>query len=154
MSPKSSFPIMPMRMFRVATLFFLCLPLLTSAELLIEDPWTPEAPPGRLMAGFMTLTNTGDSAINLVAAESPQFDRVEIHTMVMEEGVMRMRRLDQLVIEAGEMIELKPGGHHLMMMQPLKHFARDDQLNITLIDESGRTWPLVSTIRPRQPAAK
>ena len=44
--------------------------------------------------------------------------------MAMTDGVVRMRRLEQgLEIGAGQSVELKPGGHHLMFMglgQPLE----------------------------------
>ena len=117
--------------------------------LTIADAWTPEAPPGRTMAGFMTLHNTGDQAISLTAARSPQFGRVEIHTMSMDDGVMRMRRLDRLVIDPGATVRLEPGGLHLMLFEPRNRLAVGDAIAITLIGADGQSHELTSTIQPR-----
>ena len=117
--------------------------------LVIDDPWSPEAPPGRMMAGFLTLENTGTEAIALVDGDSPEFSHVEIHTMIMDEGVMRMRKLDELVIEPGEIVELKPGGLHLMLMQPSQTFKAGQTIDITLLDKQGNEYGLVSEVRKR-----
>lgn len=115
----------------------------------IIDPWTPEAPPGRMMAGFMTLTNDSDEPIMLVDATSPLFERVEIHTMIMDDGVMRMRRLEHLTIEPGQSVSLEPGGKHLMLMGPGERLSSGDRIPVTLIDSNDVEYRLTSVVRPR-----
>jgi periplasmic copper chaperone A len=118
-------------------------------QLQIVDPWTPEAPPGRMMAGFMTLSNHGDVPIVLVDARSPLFERVEIHTMIMDDGVMRMRRLEHLTIEPGQSVSLEPGGKHLMLMRPRESLAQGDEIPLTLVDADDNEHDLISVVRPR-----
>lgn len=132
-------------------LHLLFLPLLAVSEPALEiiDPWSPEAPPGRMMAGFMALHNPTDTAIVLVDARSPQFGHVEIHTMVMDDGVMRMRRLEQLPIEPGAGVSLEPGGLHLMFIEPLEPLRVGDHISVELIDERGRAHPLQAEVRVR-----
>ncbi len=125
-----------------------CHPL-AAEPLDIDNPWTPEAPPGRMMAGFMTLTNLSDEPIVLVDAFSPLFERVEIHTMIMEDGVMRMRRLEHLTIEPGESVALEPGGKHLMLMRPREKLSTGDQIPVILIDSNDIEHQLISIVRPR-----
>lgn len=138
------------------TLLILASALLLSAcqapegELQIVDPWTPEAPPGRMMAGFMQLVNSTTDDIVLVDAASPQFGHVEIHTMDMEDGVMRMRRLEQLVLPAGQTVTLEPGGLHIMLIEPLDHYPAGSQLEIDLLTLDGSRISLISEVRPRQ----
>lgn len=122
---------------------------LADNRLEVIDAWSPEAPPGRMMAGFMELRNHSDEAIVLVDATSPQFGHVEIHTMVMEDGVMRMRRLDQLPIEPGDGVTLEPGGLHLMFIEPLGQMRLGDLIDVELIDEQGRSYPLQAEVRAR-----
>jgi copper(I)-binding protein len=55
----------------------------------------------------------GAVADALVAASAPGA-RVELHTMAMDGGVMKMRALERLPMAAGETVALKPGGAHLM----------------------------------------
>lgn len=136
---------------QVVLISLLLLPTVVLADqgLVISDAWSPEAPPGRMMAGFMELRNTGTEAIVLVDGDSPLFGHVEIHTMIMEEGVMRMRRLDELVIEPGQIVQLRPGGLHLMLIEPLGPLGLGDTIDITLVDDQGNRYPLVSEVRKR-----
>lgn len=126
------------------------LPLLAADQLVIDQPWSPEAPPSRMMAGFMSLHNPGEHDVVLVDAESPQFDRVEFHTMSMDDGVMRMRRLEQLTIPAGETIELKSGGLHLMLLQPKDHYRTGDSLEVTLVAADKSRIMVNAEVRPRR----
>lgn len=131
----------------------ICPLALAEPALHIADPWSPEAPPGRMMAGFMELHNASDQAIRLVDAASPLFGHVEIHTMFMDDGVMRMRRLDELVIEPGQSVSLRPGGLHLMLIEPLEPqepLAAGDRIAIELLDDQGRAYQLEAEVRVRQ----
>jgi periplasmic copper chaperone A len=123
--------------------------LMADSPLEFDDPWSPLAPPGRTMAGFVTIHNHGDSDIALVDATSPQFGRVEIHTMTMDEGVMRMRRLEELVVASGRMVVLQPGGRHLMLFEPSTEFENGDTIDVELIDSEGGTHAIELRVRPR-----
>ena len=53
----------------------------------------------------------------LIAAQAAIAQRVEIHSMEMDGGVMRMRAVDGgLAIAAGDSVTLAPGGLHIMLM--------------------------------------
>lgn len=132
-------------------LIALCCMSFTSAhaQLEITDAWSPEAPPGRTMAGFMTLENTGDASVTLMDGQSPQFGRIEIHDMINDDGVMRMRRLDQLVIEANETVSLKPGSFHLMLMEPKANLVRGDTIDLVFVDDQGNNHPIILAVRSR-----
>ena len=59
----------------------------------------------------------------LVGAQSPVAGVVEIHEMRRDGDVMRMRAVPKIELPAGETVELKPGGYHVMLMDlkaPLK----------------------------------
>jgi len=142
-----------MRVYRIVSALIV-LALLTGAasagQLIFHDAWSPLAPPGRMMAGFVQIQNQGEAPVVLVDGHSEQFGRIEIHTMDMEDGVMRMRRLDQLSIAPGETVELAPGGLHLMLIQPLRQFEIGQVIDLELIDASGQRWPLQAEVRERR----
>ncbi len=99
------------------------------AKLEVSDAWTRLAPPGApVMAGYASVKNAGTEARQIVSARSPDFDRVKMHSMSMDDGVMRMRKLDHLDLPAGESVELAPGGLHLMLFGPKREFAADDKI--------------------------
>lgn len=85
----------------------------------VRDGWIRAAPPSaRVTAAYLTLDNTGggDRVIEAVCAEG--FDTVEIHETRAVDGAAQMRPLDRLVVPAGAVVELVPGGTHLMLIGP------------------------------------
>jgi copper(I)-binding protein len=92
----------------------------SASWIVVKDPWLRATPNGAKVAGgYVTITNTGTSADTLVAATISAAPVGEIHTMSMENGVMHMGRLDHgLAIPPGATITLKPGGDHLMFLNP------------------------------------
>jgi copper(I)-binding protein len=58
----------------------------------------------------------------------------EIHEMKMEGDVMRMRALkDGLALPAGQAVELKPGGYHVMLMDLTAALPKDTSIPLTLV---------------------
>lgn len=107
--------------------------------LVIENPWARATPPGAPVAGgFLVVRNTGKADDRLVSATSPDADKVELHEMRMDGGVMRMRRMDEgLAIAAGGTLALAPGGYHLMFIGPKHPFAAGQTVTATLRFEHG-----------------
>lgn len=87
-----------------------------------QDAWVRGTVPGQDTSGaYMKLVSTSNVA--LVRAESPASKAVELHSMRMEGGVMKMRNEPRLELSAGKTIELAPSGLHLMLVgvsRPLK----------------------------------
>jgi hypothetical protein len=105
----------------------------TCGELTVADAWVRLAPPtAPVMAGYLTLANTGDAALTVTSGSSAGFERVELHDMTHENGVMKMRKLDQIEVAAGGKVELAPGGMHLMLIGPKQAFAVGDSVEVTL----------------------
>jgi copper(I)-binding protein len=74
--------------------------------------------PGRQMsAGYFVLTNNTDSPIRITAATSPQFGMVEMHETTIEDGIARMREIEELVVPANSSVTFERGGKHLMLMR-------------------------------------
>lgn len=84
----------------------------------------PSVPGARNGGGFLTIANQGKADDRIVGASSPACGHVELHTMVVENDVMRMREVDAIPVAAGRSLRMVPGsGYHLMFMdlkQPLK----------------------------------
>jgi hypothetical protein len=109
-------------------------PSVQACELSLVDGWVRTAPPtAKVMAGFGNLHNPGTVESTLVRVTSPQFGRVEVHEMSMDGGVMKMRALESIKVEAGESIALAPGGTHLMLFDPVAPLASGDRVEVKLI---------------------
>ena len=87
-------------------------------------------------AAYLKITNNGVSDDRLIAAKSAIAKRVEIHSMELDQGVMRMRAVDGgLVIAAGDSVTLAPGGLHIMLMGLTTDLAPGTQHEIILVFE-------------------
>ncbi len=91
-------------------------------EINITDNWVRATAEGQdVGAAYMTITSASDTS--LVNVESSASDSIEIHSMSMENGIMKMRMLEQLDLKAKTPNKLAPGGFHLMLFDlknPLK----------------------------------
>lgn len=106
-----------------------------SSEVGVRDAWVRANVPGQdTAAAYMKLTSS--SPITLVRAESPLSRSVELHSMRLESGVMRMRSVAQLELPAGKTIELAPSGMHLMLVGISQSLKVGDTVPITLTFQS------------------
>jgi periplasmic copper chaperone A len=99
----------------------------------LTNTWAAPTPGGvDVSAGYLTITNNSSEPDQLIAASSPRAQRMEIHSMDMSGGVMRMRALETLPIAAGESAELAPGGNHLMFFGVATPFAEGENIPVRL----------------------
>ena len=100
----------------------------------IEQPWARATPKGATIgAGYMKITNTGTEPDRLLGGSASFAGRLEVHSMTMEQGVMKMREMkDGLEIKPGETIELKPGGYHMMFVGLKEPLKQGEDLTVTL----------------------
>ena len=83
---------------------------------------------------WMVITNNSDSDDALVGASFAGCGVVELHDMLMEDDVMVMRPVEgqEVLIPAGETVELKPGGLHVMCMQKEAPLELDTAVTLDL----------------------
>jgi copper(I)-binding protein len=78
-----------------------------------------ETLPGMTMsAGYMALTNNSKEPVRITGISSPHYVSIELHETSIEDGIAKMRPVNELVIEAGETARLQRGGMHMMMNGP------------------------------------
>ncbi|QDH74106.1 copper chaperone PCu(A)C [Brevundimonas sp. M20] len=94
----------------------------SQAAVVVADALCRPTPVGRQATGCY-LTLTSPAADTLVSISTPAAGRTEIHESKIESNMMMMRQLKAgLPLPAGQTVELKPGGNHIMLLaieQPL-----------------------------------
>ena len=112
-----------------------------AGPLVVSDPWI-RASASRAMktgAAFAVLSNEGDAMDRLIAAESPVADRVELHTHLMEGGVMKMRQVKAIEVHPGTPTVLQPGGLHIMFIGLHAPLQEGATVPLTLVfEKAGR----------------
>jgi len=124
----------------------------TAGDLRIANPWAKASLKGvPNSAAYLTITNTGATADTLVAASTGVSNAVELHTMSMEDGVMRMRRLEGGVpLPAGETVKLEPGGKHIMLIGLKDRLEDGETVSMTLTFENAGQLDVQASVQARQ----
>ncbi|SHH95182.1 copper chaperone PCu(A)C [Ferrimonas marina] len=87
-----------------------------SATVLVEQPQVRLMPPGvPNTAGYMTLTSEQQDDA-LLAARCDGVRTTELHTILEEDGLTKMRPVSSVALPQGQAVALTPGGYHLMLM--------------------------------------
>ena len=119
-------------------------------DLHIEAPWARASiGPAKAGAAYVTVVNHGGEADRLVAVETDVARRSELHTHLMEEGVMKMRQVEAIEVDPGAPMVMAPGGLHVMLMglkQPLEQGSR---FPLRLVFErAGKVEVMVEVLEP------
>jgi hypothetical protein len=108
--------------------------------MVVAQPWARATPKGASTgAAYMTITNTGSAPDRVSCVSSDASAECQIHIMAIENGVMKMRRIeDSFEIKPYEAAAFKPSGLHLMLVH-LKHpLDKGKTVKITLkFDNAG-----------------
>lgn len=129
----------------------LVLPSLALAEVTVKEAWIPEAPPSaQAMGAFMTIENSDAQAVKVVKASAPNFDRVELHESIEENGMHKMIAQPFLNIPAKGSLELKPGGYHIMLIGVQQPSKAGDVIPIELTLDNGQKIMVNTSVYKRK----
>lgn len=113
----------------------LALTLSAQAQVTVTQPWVRATVAQQMATGaFVSLRAASDS--RLVAARTAAAGVVEIHEMSMDGNTMKMRAVPGLDLPAGQLVELRPGAYHLMLMDLKQPMKAGESLPLTLVFEA------------------
>lgn len=117
-------------------------------SLSIDQGYVRGLPPGQTnTAAFMVLNNLTNQTLTLVGASTSVANKAEFHGHFEDQGMMKMRHVPELVIEAGQSLELKPGSFHLMLMG-LKGLLKDGQkVGLKIQQKNGQELDVILPVR-------
>jgi periplasmic copper chaperone A len=121
------------------------------AQVEVTDAWARSTVEAQKASGaFMKLKSAAGA--KLVGVKSPAAAVVELHEMAMQGDVMKMRAVDVLDLPAGQVVELKPGSYHVMLIDLKAPLKAGDSVPITLEvqdkDGTRRTIEVKAAVRP------
>ncbi|GFE78507.1 hypothetical protein GCM10011487_05070 [Steroidobacter agaridevorans] len=86
------------------------------APVRVDDAWANATPAGATVAAVYMKITTKD-ADTLLSATTTVADHIEMHTNSEQNGMMQMRPLSNVPLEAGEPFTFAPGGAHFMLVE-------------------------------------
>lgn len=102
---------------------------------IVRGAWVRAPVAGQPVVGaYLELRSARDAL--LVGAESPSANRVEMHMMTLEGGVMKMRQVPSIDLPAGKAVSLAPGGLHLMLFGVKAALQPGSKVPLTLTVEA------------------
>lgn len=111
------------------------LSLPAQAQTRVQDAWVRgTVPQQRATGAFMQLSSTAGG--KLVSVSTPAAGVVEIHEMKMDGSTMQMRPVPSLDLPAGQVVALKPGGYHVMLLDLKAPLNSGDTVVLNLVVEA------------------
>jgi copper(I)-binding protein len=107
-------------------------------DIIVSHAWVRAMPPSvKNTAAYMTIENRTGMDIVLQSAGTDVARTVEIHRMEQAGDMMVMKKVDGLRIPAGESVDLRPDGFHLMIINLLKTLKEGETIPLVLYFEGG-----------------
>ena len=88
-------------------------------------------------AAFFVIKNNSDKDIAITSANSDVAEKNELHTHIKENEMMKMMKIEKLVVPAKSSLELKSGGDHVMLMGLKKELKAGDEISLELSFSDG-----------------
>jgi hypothetical protein len=108
-------------------LLFICGIINAQSKIEIKDAWARPAAKHANSALYFSIYNNGEIPDTLINAKSKSADLTEVHeTFKRENNQMGMRAVKFIAIPPKSVIELKPGGYHVMLLDMKKDYRTGD----------------------------
>ena len=107
--------------------------------IVIEKPWARASiGTSRPGAAYLIVRNESSEAISLVGLRTDIAGMPSIHeTRTNSDGISSMASADDILIPAGGMIALEPGGYHAMLMKLNAPLVKGETFMMTLLFSDG-----------------
>lgn len=110
--------------------------------------WIAEAPPvSRVLAAYMKIENHTNKEIKISSATSPAFSSTAFHKTIFEDGLAKMRHQNSLLIPANDSLELKRGGLHMMLFNPVTPLREGDNVSFSFELDNQNTITVNASVK-------
>lgn len=122
----------------------------TEPDLQLTGGWVRAMlPNSTATAAYGNFNHQGTAAIEIVAIRSDSFSEVSLHETRIQQGVSRMESHSSWILQPGDDLQLRPGGLHLMLMQPTREIRVGSEIALILEDKAGKTFEFVLPVEAR-----
>jgi periplasmic copper chaperone A len=122
---------------------------LVAGDLKLMAPWVRASVPGQVNgAGYVQIDNQAKQGDRLVSASASGVNRVELHTIITENGVAKMREVTGIDVPARGSVKLSPGGFHIMFLGLSEPFKAGATVPVTLNFEKAGEVKVNFEIKP------
>ncbi len=125
-----------------------------STAFAVSNCWIRLVPSPAPSAGYFVAANKGAEAITLTGAASPRYAAIMLHQTTHADGMSRMSHVQGAQVPAGQKLEFKPGGYHLMLEKPTQEIKVGDTVPMQFLLASGEKAQADCEVKPANTLAK
>jgi hypothetical protein len=119
-----------------------------AGELVVSGAWARSTPPGATMGAiYLTIDNGSAKPDRLLTLNTSAAPAAEVHRTAVQDGIARMREVAVLDVAAGQRIEFKPGGYHVMLMGLEKPLVVGQTFELELLFEVAGSRKVTVTVK-------
>jgi len=117
----------------------------------LSDAWARPARENGVTAVYLNVLNGTDQPDTLIALSSAASGLVELHeTYDRGDGMMGMREAEDPTFPANDVVQMVPGGKHIMLMQLNRELKESDTVDLTLIFATAGEITITAPVRAPQ----
>ncbi|VUD40347.1 hypothetical protein TDB9533_00133 [Thalassocella blandensis] len=120
-----------------------------SKHVVISGAFIKQLPPGKTMAAvYLSMKNNSDKTQTLNYVHSPIAENIEVHRVIYNQGMMKMRHVKHFHINPGQNLVFEPGGYHLMIFGISESLEVGSTFPLTLEFEGNETHTIDVLVKP------
>ncbi len=117
-------------------------------DVMAHAPYARAMAPGAVTSAvFGDIMNRGDSDRYIVSATTNAAGKVELHDVVMDGEVMKMRQVTELKVPAKDKLVLKPGSYHIMLFNLVKPLNEGDEIEVQVTFKDGQQYTFSAPVK-------
>jgi len=97
----------------------------------ISDAWSQPSTSATMGVAYLTLKSDANCTITEASAADVA-GVTELHTHLMTDGMMQMRKLDNVTLSPNDVVKFAPGGKHVMLIGLKKPLKDGEHFSLTL----------------------
>lgn len=117
-------------------------------DIMTHHPYARATPPNApTSAVFLEVMNRGDNDRYIVSATTPAAAKVELHDVIKDGDVMKMRQVESIQVPAKGKAVLKPGSLHIMLFELQQPFVEGEQIDVQITFADGEQQTFSAPIK-------
>lgn len=117
-------------------------------DIMAHHAYARATPPNAATSAvFAEIMNRGENARYIVSASTDAAGKVELHDVLKEGDVMKMRQVERIEIPAKGSVELKPGSLHIMLFDLKKTLVEGEEIDVQITFANGQKQTFTAPIK-------
>ncbi len=117
-------------------------------DVMAHAPYARAMAPGAVTSAvFGEIVNRSDTDRYIVSATTSAAGKVELHDVVMDGEVMKMRQVTELTVPAKDKLVLKPGSYHIMLFNLVKPLNEGDEIEVQVTFKDGQQYTFSAPVK-------